>query len=99
MLAAVGNEAEKSAARALVLPILIQMSRKLFDAASQNSNLHFRTPCVRVVAGRLLNFSLLLSLCQHGAHDSTFKGVEQGLTSGYYPGNENRRDGGEGQFF
>jgi hypothetical protein len=65
MLAAVGNEAEESAARALVLTILIQMCRKLFDAACQNRDLHFRRAGVRIMTLNLADFVGLFSLRQH----------------------------------
>ncbi len=42
MLAAVGYEAEKAAARAFVLAILIQMGRKFFDSAREKGYLHLR---------------------------------------------------------
>jgi hypothetical protein len=65
MLAAVGHEAEESAARALVLTILIQMCRKLFDAACQNRDLNLRRTGVRIVTLNFADFVGLFSLCQH----------------------------------
>lgn len=65
VLAAVGDEAEESAAGALVLTVFIQMSRELFNATCQNSDLHLRRTGIGVMAGALVDFVLLLSLRKH----------------------------------
>lgn len=65
VLAAVGNEPQKAAARVFVLAIFIEVSRKLFDPARQNSNLHLRRPGVGVVALSFADLICLLALGEH----------------------------------
>ena len=65
VLAAVSNEAEEAAARALVLTIFIQMSGKLFDSTRQNRDLDLRRAGVRIMSRTFLDLIFLLSLRQH----------------------------------
>ncbi len=82
MLAAVSDEAEESAARALVLAILIQMSRKLFDSTRQNSDLHLRRAGISVMTSTFDDLILLLPLRQHAGNDITPPAVLQDLLLG-----------------
>ena len=66
MLATVRNEAKEAATRAFVLTVLIQMCRELFNAACQNSDLHFRGSRIGVMALNFADFVGLFSLRQHG---------------------------------
>jgi len=65
MLAAVGDEPQKSAAAVCILAVFIQMNRQFLDSSCQNSDLHLRRPCVGIVAARFADFVLLLALRKH----------------------------------
>ena len=69
MLAAISHEPQKSAARAFVLTILIQMCRELGDPAGEKRDLHLRRAGIGVMALRFADFVLLLSLRQHVQQD------------------------------
>ena len=65
MCSASSDEAQKTTAGMLVFAIFIQMSRKFFDAACQNSDLHLRRARIGVVALGFADLVGLLSLRKH----------------------------------
>src|SRR3989344_3343086 len=65
MLAAVGNEPQKTATAVRILAIFIQMNRKLLDSTGQNGHLHLRGARIGVVTARFAYFVLLFTLRKH----------------------------------
>jgi len=65
MLAAIGDEAQKTAAAVRILAILIQMDRKFLNSTRQNGHLDLRRARIGVVAARFADFVLLFTLRKH----------------------------------
>ena len=78
MLATICDKAQKAATRVLVFVIFVQMSRKLFNATCQNSNLYLRGAGVGLVSLRLYDLIVFLPLGKHMHYDSTPRLILQG---------------------